>query len=131
VVTGTPKESTTAKKGSSPGTYPIAISQGTLEATNYSFAFKNGTLTITPIGKAATPVFKPAAGTYSAAQSVTITDTTAGAVIYYTTNGATPTTASTKYTKAIAVSATETIKAIAVATGYTESAASSATYTIN
>ncbi len=79
---------------------------------------------------AATPAFSVAAGTYATAQSVKITDTTAGAVIYYTTNGTTPTTASTKYTAAIAVSATETIKAIAVATGYINSAVASATYTI-
>ena len=79
---------------------------------------------------AATPVFSPAAGTYTSAQSVKITDITPGAVIYYTTNGATPTTASTKYTAAISVAATETLEAIAVATGYTNSAVTTAKYTI-
>ena len=80
---------------------------------------------------ATTPTFSPAAGTYSAAQSVTLADTTAGASIYYTTNGTTPTTASAKYSAAITVSATTTIKAIAVATGYTNSAVAGATYTIS
>ena len=47
--------------------------------------------TITP--PAATPTFSPAAGTYSSAQKVTISDGTTGATIYYTTNGTTPTTA--------------------------------------
>jgi len=79
---------------------------------------------------AAIPVFTPAAGTYAAAQKVTIADATKGAVIYYTTNGAAPTTASTKYTGAISISATKTLKAIAVAPGYANSAVSSATYTI-
>jgi Chitobiase/beta-hexosaminidase C-terminal domain/FG-GAP-like repeat/Bacterial Ig-like domain (group 3) len=79
---------------------------------------------------AATPVFSPAAGTYTSAQSVKITDATAGATIYYTTNGTTPTTSSTKYTVAIAVAATETIKAIAVATGFTTSTVATAVYTI-
>jgi len=79
---------------------------------------------------AVTPAFSPVAGTYATKQSVTITDTTSGAAIYYTTNGATPTTASTKYTAAIPVSASETIEAIAVATGYTNSAVASAKYTI-
>jgi hypothetical protein len=80
----------------------------------------------------ATPVFSPAAGTYTTAQSVTITDATAGSKIYYTTNGTTPTTASTLYTgAAIPVSATTTIEALAVATGYTNSAVATATYTIN
>jgi hypothetical protein len=77
-----------------------------------------------------TPVFSPVAGTYSVAQSVKITDATAGATIYYATNGTTPTTASTKYITAIAVAASETIKAIAVATGSTTSALASAAYTI-
>jgi hypothetical protein len=78
----------------------------------------------------ATPAFSPTPGTYTAAQSITISDSTVGASIYYTINGATPTTGSTKYTSPITVSATETIKAIAAATGYTDSAVASATYTI-
>jgi hypothetical protein len=83
-----------------------------------------------PMIAASNPVFKPAAGTYGATQSVKITDKTSGATIYYTTNGKTPTTSSKKYTGAITVSATETIKAIAVAKGSTDSAAISALYTI-
>jgi uncharacterized repeat protein (TIGR03803 family) len=80
---------------------------------------------------ASTPVFSPVAGKYQKAQSVKITDTTPKAEIYYTTNGTAPTTASKKYTAAIAVAATETIKAIAVATGYSKSAVATALYTID
>jgi alpha-L-arabinofuranosidase len=80
---------------------------------------------------AAAPVLSLASGTYTSAQTVTLSDSTTGAVIYYTTNGATPTTSSNKYTGAITVSATETISAIAAATGYTTSPVTSATYTLN
>ncbi len=75
------------------------------------------------------PTFSPAAGTFTSAQSVTISDSASGAVIYYTTDGSVPTTKSTKYTAAIAVSATETIQAIAA--GYPNSPVASAKYTIN
>jgi hypothetical protein len=86
------------------------------------------TYTITP--PAATPTFSPVAGTYTTAQMVTISDTTIGATIYYTTNGTIPTTASTKYTTTISVSATETLKAVALATGGSLSAVASAAFTI-
>ena len=52
---------------------------------------------------------------------VTITCEIEGATIYYTTNGTTPTTSSTKYTGQITVSQNCTIKAIAVKSGYTNS----------
>jgi len=93
----------------------------------------SGTATGTPLGtsQAATPTFSPAAGTYTSAQSVTINDATSGATIYYTTNGTTPTTSSPVYSGPITVSATETVEAIATASGYTTSAVGSAIYTIN
>jgi len=131
MLTGSPNETTTATVGSLPSTYPINIAAGTLAAANYTFVFKAGTLTITPIGPAATPAIAPNGGTFAAAQTVTITDATPGAVIYYTVNGTVPTVNSTKYLAAIHVAATEKIEAIAVATGYTQSATASASFTIN
>lgn len=81
--------------------------------------------------QAATPAFSVSAGTYTTPQSVKITDTTAGATIYYTTNGTTPTTSSAAYSTPISVATTTTIEAMAVASGYTNSSVASATYTIN
>jgi Chitobiase/beta-hexosaminidase C-terminal domain len=83
-----------------------------------------------PTLTAATPSFSVATGTYAAAQTVTINDATAGATIYYTTNGTAPTTSSTQYTAPVTVSSTETLMAAAIAPGYLLSAVASASYTI-
>jgi hypothetical protein len=79
---------------------------------------------------AATPTFSVAGGTYTTPQTVTISDATSGATIYYTTNGTTPTTSSPVYTGPITVSSTETIQAIATAPGYETSILWSAAYII-
>lgn len=79
----------------------------------------------------ATPTFSPATGTYTSAQSVTISCATDGATIYYTTDGTIPTTASTQYNGTINVSETMTIKAIAIKDGMTDSEIAEATYTID
>jgi LysM repeat protein len=114
---------------------PITVSATeTLEAIAVEKVYTNS-----PVGSAAytivpvlpTPTFSPPGGTYTASQSVTISDSTGGTTIYYTTNGTTPTTSSAKYTGAITVSATETLEAIAVETGYTNSAVDTAAYTVN
>lgn len=78
----------------------------------------------------ATPTFSPAAGTYNEAQNVTISCTTAGATIYYTTDGTAPTTSSAVYSTPIAISTTTTVKAMAVKTGMDNSSVATATYTI-
>jgi len=88
------------------------------------------TLTITGTAATATPTFAPPGGSYSTTQSVTINDATRGAAIYYTIDGTTPTTASKVYSVPISVTATETIKAIAVAPGFVQSALGTAVYTI-
>jgi sugar lactone lactonase YvrE len=79
----------------------------------------------------ATPVLTPVAGAYAPGQTVTITDATPGAVIYYMVHGVTPTTSSPRYTGPIPVSDTETVSAIAVAPGFSQSAVASALYTEN
>jgi len=48
VVTGLPALTTTATSSSPAGSYPITATLGTLAATNYTFTFGTGTLTITP-----------------------------------------------------------------------------------
>ncbi len=86
----------------------------------------------------ATPSFSPSGGTYTSDQSMSLSDSTAGATIYYTltagTTGTTPTTSSAQYSAPISVSGNgtiETIEAIAVENGMTNSAVVTATLTIN
>lgn len=73
----------------------------------------------------------PAPGTYTGTQSVTLTTPTDGATIYYTTDGSAPTSKSTKYTAAISVTETTTIKAFAVADGMIPAEIKTFSYTIN
>ena len=77
-----------------------------------------------------TPVFSLESGSYDTNQSVTISST-AGATIYYTTDGTDPTTSSAVYSGAIALEdeGTYTIKAIAV-NDYGTSSVATAEYTI-
>lgn len=112
------------------GTVVVAANQS--GSANYAAASQvTHSIVVNLIGAAATPVFTPAGGSYTAVQSVAITDATAGAVIYYTTDGTTPSASSTVYSGPISVTATKTIQAIAVATGYNTSSVASATYTLN
>jgi len=85
----------------------------------------------TQVQTVAAPIFTPAAGTYTSSVSVTLSCSTLGATIRYTTDGSTPTASSTQYTGAISVTSTKTIKAIAIKSGMTNSAVASAAYTIN
>lgn len=80
----------------------------------------------------AAPTFSPDGGTFSSAQTVTITTTTSSAVIRYTRDGRepTPTDPSIASGGTVSVGATTTLKARAWKDGYISSEVSSATFTI-
>jgi N-acetylneuraminic acid mutarotase len=76
------------------------------------------------------PTFSLAAGTYTPPQTLTITDSSAGAVIYYTTDGSTPSTSSNVYGSPIALTHTSTVTAFAAVTGLMNSPLTTAIYTL-
>ena len=101
------------------------------------------TITISAAGIVGAPTANPTAGTYSENQSVTLTSSTVGATIYYTTDGSEPTitggapdgttqqyTAPILVTGTVGQSITTTIKAIAVQNGMQDSSVETFTYTI-
>ena len=85
-----------------------------------------------PLPAAAMPTFSVPEGTYTGTQTVTISDATDGATIYYTLDGSTPTTSSLVFSlnSPISIPYTETLQAIAVASGCLNSAIATATYTL-
>lgn len=64
--------------------------------------------------KTASPVISPNGGTFTSSQIVTITCAAPDAVIYYTTDGSTPTADSTKYSGGFTLTASAAVKAFAV-----------------
>lgn len=80
---------------------------------------------------AATPKFSVKPGAYSRAVTLKIKDSTRGAVIYYTTDGWTPTAASTRYMGPITIDSTTTLQAIAISPYGGRSRVVTAVYTLN
>lgn len=80
----------------------------------------------------ATPTFSPEAGIYDGSQTVTISSTTSGATIYYTTDGNDPTTSSASIANGgtVNIESSCTLKAMAAASGMDNSLVASASYTI-
>jgi len=116
--------------------YPITVAANNV--INYSFTYFDGVSAIdtpwynsTVSSSVSTPVIWPdSSGVYNDATTVAMTTTTSGAELYYTTDGSTPTSSSTRYWGPFAISQSTTIKAIGVKAGLDASAVTSASYTI-
>jgi hypothetical protein len=72
-----------------PGVYTVR-GRFSNELGDWSAWLTLGTLNVA--GTVATPTLSPAPGTYTTPQSITLTTSTGGATIRYTTDGSTPTT---------------------------------------
>ncbi len=88
---------------------------------NSEVAVFNYVIELPQSGQVAVPTAVPAGGTYTSAQTVTLSCTTSGASIYYTEDGSEPTTGSAIYISPIAVNSSKVIKAIAVKEGMDDS----------
>jgi alpha-L-arabinofuranosidase len=104
-----------------------AVAPSTTRSAEISHAY---TISTSTEPETDSPVFSVKPGTYATGQTVTLSDATAGAEIFYTTNGVTPTSGSTKYSVPVKVTASMVVKAIAVAPGHTVSAEADGAYTI-
>ena len=92
------------------------IVYGTLKKHNEIYEFNSGnylTSYTAPVHAVEAPTFSLAAGTFTTAQTITISSATTGVSIYYTTDGTEPDNTSTQYTSALTISTTTTIKAVA------------------
>lgn len=92
-------------------------------------------LTITNPGIAATPVISPGTGSYSGMQTITMSSSTSGVSIYYTTNGnnpviGVPNSFTRLYTGPFSINTTTTLKAIAVKSGIQNSLIATSVVTI-
>lgn len=107
-------DNTTPTTSSSVYSSPISISSTTtLKFYGKDAAGNAGSvvsITYTIDSTAPTITASPPGGTYSSAQSVTLTSDEAGTVIYFTNNGADPGPSSPIYTSAIQVISTTTLK---------------------
>ena len=88
-----------------------------------------GEATYEKMDTVAKPEFTPGGGKFAGSVEVSLRSATAGAEIHYTTDGSVPTALSAVYVgKPIVLTATATIKAIAVKEGYVSSEVAEATY---
>jgi alpha-tubulin suppressor-like RCC1 family protein len=80
--------------------------------------------------KVVMPSLTPGAGTYNTTQTVSMSTTTAGATIHFTTDGSEPSSDSPAYSSPVAVDSVLTLKAKAFKAGWTTSDTRSAAYTM-
>ena len=117
------------------GVYEISLSS----AGTYTIVRNNsemGILYVSVVDQDASKVAKPTispvwGASYGDATTVTLTCSTDGADIYYTTDGTTPSASSTKYTAAFEVTSDCTVKAIGIKDGLSNSDVAEQAVTIN
>lgn len=120
----------------------VTLSQDTAQQsksyTVYAKAVKNGiaseevSASYTVNRKVATPSISANGDQYSTNRTITMTCGTSGAAIHYTTDGSTPTESSPTYdpSNKPVLTATATVKAVAILSGWVSSSQASQSYTV-
>jgi len=127
-VSGTGPDGSTFVLGNFSYSGPNALDGETTNATAAT-PFPVGTYTAGASTTVSTPIISPSSGDYFAPIDITMTCGTAGATIYYTTDGSNPDNTDTEYTVSFQISTTTTVKAIAYKAGMTESNVATNNYT--
>ena len=132
---------TFSSTGLNAGTTYFFVIRARDEATNLSTVSGEISAVTTPVGTVSNPVFSPPAGTYNAAQNVTITVASpASPTICYSTNGVDPScdiitkltcTSGSSYSGPVSVAAGQTLKAVGCKLLYADSAITSGLYTVD
>ena len=138
VTTGTVGVASSGKIEWTPGTgntfFKIIFSNGATGGTaiiaNITVEYANSNQTIAPTITANGTATGNGTDNYWGTASITLESASSGALIYYTTDGTTPTTSSTQYTVPFQINTTSEIKAIGVAAPLTESTVTTKQVTI-
>ncbi|MBN1672451.1 MAG: chitobiase/beta-hexosaminidase C-terminal domain-containing protein [Kiritimatiellae bacterium] len=120
--------------GSTRYTAPFTLTDtATVKARAYKDAFNPSAIAVAMLTKqketVATPTITPDGGDFYGSVQVTLSTATAGATIFYTTDGTAPTTGSARYTAAFTLTASRTVKARAFKFDYNDSAVAAAAFT--
>jgi Concanavalin A-like lectin/glucanases superfamily/Chitobiase/beta-hexosaminidase C-terminal domain/Family of unknown function (DUF6298) len=110
------------------GTYTITATGtggGVTKTTNFSLTVNSPT-----VATVATPTITPNGGSFTGSVSVTLQTVTSGALIYYTTEGSTPSQSSNLYKGPMTLTSSATVKAVAFKNGSNPSAIASASFTV-
>ncbi len=110
---------------------PVSLELGNFSGWIDEVVIKRSAVVATPPPAiVAAPVVVTPQSTFANSTTLTLTTTTAGASIYYTLDGSTPTRVSTLYSTQLIITNSLTLKAVAVESGMTDSAVTTASFSL-
>jgi len=117
----------TASVSAAPGTHVLHVKCWGQQVNNQVLININ----VASSKSTATPYLSLPSGTYSSTQTVSMSSSTSGSTIYFTTDGSAPTTSSYRYSGPVSVAKSMVLQAMAVAPSYANSGMARASYVIS